>query len=146
MQAHISSHKMKGDRIPCGDSRESHSPPALLDRGPHIFLTHREVRWVHCFKRWRPEIYFLTVIEVGGLRSGLQYSWFLMRVLFLHCRSLLTASPHGGKKAGKLSGISSYTAPIYKSSSKLSYIPKSPVPKTMALGVKTSAYEFQGLH
>ena len=36
MQAHISSHKMKGDRIPCGDSRESHSPPALLDRGLHI--------------------------------------------------------------------------------------------------------------
>ena len=34
MQAHISSHKMKGDRIPCGDSRESHSPPALLDRRP----------------------------------------------------------------------------------------------------------------
>ena len=44
---------MKGDRISCGDSRESHSPPALLDRGPHILLTHREVRWVHCFKMWR---------------------------------------------------------------------------------------------
>ena len=24
--------------------RESHSPPPLLDRGPHILLTHREVR------------------------------------------------------------------------------------------------------
>ena len=29
---------------PCGDSRESHSPPPLLERGPHILLTHREVR------------------------------------------------------------------------------------------------------
>ena len=38
MQAHISSHKMKGWPNPCGDSRESHSPPPLLDRGPHILL------------------------------------------------------------------------------------------------------------
>ena len=43
----------RDDRIPSGGSRESHSPPPLLDRGPHILLTHREVRWVHCFKRWR---------------------------------------------------------------------------------------------
>ena len=43
----------RDDRVPCGVSIESHSPPPLLDRGPHILLTHREVRWVHCFKRWR---------------------------------------------------------------------------------------------
>ena len=52
MQAHISSQRWRDDRNPCGDSRESHSPPPLLDRDPHILLT-REVRWVHCFKRWR---------------------------------------------------------------------------------------------
>ena len=44
--------RRRDDRIPCGVSRESHSPPPLLDRRPHILLTHREVRWVHCFKRW----------------------------------------------------------------------------------------------
>ena len=27
------------DRIPCGDSRESHSPPRLLDRGPEEIWT-----------------------------------------------------------------------------------------------------------
>ena len=37
--SHISSHKMKGDRIPCGGYRERHSPPALLDRRRHILLT-----------------------------------------------------------------------------------------------------------
>ena len=35
---------IKDNLMPCGDSRESHSPPALLDRGPHILLTHQEVR------------------------------------------------------------------------------------------------------
>ena len=44
--------RWRDDRIPCGDSRVSHSPPPLLDRGPHILLTHREMRWVHWFKRW----------------------------------------------------------------------------------------------
>ena len=45
--------RWRDNRIPYGDSRESHSSPPLLERGPHILLTHREVRWVHCFKRWR---------------------------------------------------------------------------------------------
>ena len=31
--------------MPCGDSRESHSPPPLLDRGPHILLTHRHYQF-----------------------------------------------------------------------------------------------------
>ena len=51
MQAHISSHKMKDDRIPCGDSRESHSPPALLDRGPHIMLKLKLQYFGHLMQR-----------------------------------------------------------------------------------------------
>ena len=37
--------------IPYGDPRESHSSQLLLDRGPHIHLRLREVRWVHAATR-----------------------------------------------------------------------------------------------
>ena len=37
-------------RIPCGDFRESHSPPALQDRGPHILsLTSQTLIYSPCF-------------------------------------------------------------------------------------------------
>ena len=36
-------HSIDKIKFPCGDYRESHSPPALLDRKPHILLTHRDV-------------------------------------------------------------------------------------------------------
>ena len=45
--------------IPCGDPRESHSPPPHLDRGNHIILIPREAHGIQGFKRWRG----LTLLE-----------------------------------------------------------------------------------
>ena len=51
IEAHLSSHKMKGYLKPCGDPLESPRSLPLLEREPHIPLTLREVDLVQCFKR-----------------------------------------------------------------------------------------------
>ena len=53
--------------IPCGDPKESHSSPSLLDTRNHIPLIPREAHGIQGFKRWR----CLTLFEMDQIPISL---------------------------------------------------------------------------